>query len=87
MFLIGNSLLHSLKGIARSDEHNWVLGVGIVFLAPVTFAAMLVLPPPEAKESRHIMYVPWLLAEAALSMFNVSFFVKRQFFEKEVILS
>jgi len=39
--LIGNRLLHNLKGIVESDGHNRILGVEIILIEPVNFAALL----------------------------------------------
>jgi len=38
--LIGIGNLHSLKGMVGSDGHNWIVDIRIVFLDPVTCAAM-----------------------------------------------
>ena len=38
--LIGNHLLHSLKGMAGSDGQNYILGMKIMFLYPEVSAAM-----------------------------------------------
>jgi hypothetical protein len=43
------------------------------------------LPPPEAKGSQHFMYIPWLLVEAAQSISNIVFFIKKKFFEKDLM--
>ena len=37
--LIDNRLLHSLRGVAKSLEHNWVLGIGVVFIETVNSVA------------------------------------------------
>jgi hypothetical protein len=31
------------------------------------------------------MHFPWLLVEAALPVFNVNIFIKKQFFQKELM--
>jgi Txe/YoeB family toxin of Txe-Axe toxin-antitoxin module len=38
--LIGNRLLHSLKGMAGSDRQNYILGMKIIFLYQEVSAAM-----------------------------------------------
>jgi hypothetical protein len=39
--LIGNHLLHTLKGMIRSHAHNSVLGMKIVFIEPITSAVLI----------------------------------------------
>jgi len=41
--LIGNCLLHSLKGMLRYDKHKWILGIRRVFLEPITSSDDVVL--------------------------------------------
>jgi hypothetical protein len=43
---VGNSLLHSLKGMVGSDGQNWILSVRIVSTEPVTSAVMQCLCKP-----------------------------------------
>jgi hypothetical protein len=33
----------------------------------------------------HFMHFPWLLVEATLPIFNVNIFIKKHFFEKELM--
>jgi hypothetical protein len=41
VIMIANRILHSLKGKVGSDGRNWILGIIIVFLEPLTSAAVL----------------------------------------------
>jgi len=64
--LIGNRMLHSLKGTVGSAVHNWILSVRIACLDPVTSAAMQCSCQPltmychhRRKEgSQHIWWIP-----------------------------
>ena len=44
-----------------------------------------VLPPRREREANIFYYFPWLPVEAALSSFDVRFFLLKQFFEKELV--
>jgi hypothetical protein len=38
--VIGDLILRGLKGMIGRDAHNWMLGIRIVFLQPVTSTAL-----------------------------------------------
>jgi len=88
VIFIGNRPLHSWKGMAGCYGHSWMVGIRTVWLEPVTPAAehcscrvsrSCVGSTGGQGKLTYFRYSPWLPVEAALSIFNVSFFVKRIF--------
>jgi len=88
VIFIGNRPLHSWKGMAGCYGHSWMVGIRTVWLEPATPAAehcscrvsrSCVGSTGGQGKLTYFRYSPWLPVEAALSIFNVSFFVKRIF--------
>lgn len=81
--LIGNRLLHSLKGMAGSEGHSWTLGVRIVFLEPVPSNAMqcFCCYHRRPKEGNIFHALPMASGRGSTITFNIIFCLKK-FWEK-----
>jgi hypothetical protein len=60
---------HSLKGMARSDRHNWMLGIRTVFLQPPTSTALTVICVPSTDPS---LVYEFLINMTIASIFRLS---------------
>lgn len=54
VILIRSHLMHSLKGLTGYDWHNWILSIRLVFIEPITSAAVQCLCKPLM-----MCYLPW----------------------------
>ena len=86
--LATNRLLYSVKGMVGYHKRNWILGVRIVFLEPINPAAnqCLCCHHRRSRKANIFLVLPMTSGgKMTLLNLNVRYYVKNNFFEKDLI--